>query len=154
MRLVLAAAAAALLLASPAAAASIPDGGVTAAEVAEVLKERGYRAEIGKDGHGDPQITSAAEGKTFLVVFFSCRDARCAAYQFSAGFDVDASPGLVKANEWNRKFRFGRLFLDEEDDPILQMDVDAERGHTTEAIDNNLDTWVSILARFKREFDL
>jgi hypothetical protein len=155
MRALFRAALAAILLAcAPAAAKPIPDGGVTAREVADVLQAEGYKAEIGVDGVGDPKITSAAEGKTFIVLFYGCKEGRCVAYQMHAGFDVATSPGLAKINEWNRKNRFGRAFLDTEDDPIVEMDVDTEKGFTTEAISNNLATWLAVLSNFVKFFEL
>ena len=149
-----AALAAILLTATPAAARPIPDGGVTPRDVAEVLQAEGYKAEMGVDGVGDPKITSGAEGKTFVVLFYGCKEGRCVAYQMHAGFDVSTSPGLAKINEWNTKNRFGRAFLDGDNDPIVEMDMDTERGYTTEAISNNLATWLAVLSKFVTFFDL
>jgi hypothetical protein len=155
MRAVFGAALAAILLtAAPAAAKPIPTGGVTVNDVADVLTAEGYKAEIGKDGVGDPKITSGSGGKVFYVIFYGCKDGRCTAYQMHAGFEADPSPGLTKVNDWNTRHRFGRAFLDKDNDPIVEMDIDAERGFTSESISNNLATWVTVLASFVKEFDL
>ena len=52
------------------------------------------------------------------------------------------------------KNRFGRAFLDAENDPIVEMDMDTEKGYTTEAISNNLATWLAVLSKFTAFFDL
>ena len=146
--------AARLMTAAPAMAKTFPDGGVTAKEVAEVMRAEGYKAEITKDGAGDAMILSGAEGSQFVVLFFGCVKERCTSYQMGAAFATTTKPGLEKANEWNTNFRFGKAYIDEDKDPAIEMDVDAEKGFTTEAISNNLVTWVSVLASFKKEFGL
>lgn len=138
-----------LMLAVGTAAAPLPDGGMTVREVADVLQERGYRAEIGKDSAGDPIITSGAGGVTFRIYFYGCTNERCTSIQFAAGFDLDAGMSLERVNEWNRRHRFGRAYLDEENDPYVEMDVDVELGFSTESLASNLDTWASVLPAFR-----
>lgn len=142
----------ALLGASVLAAASFPDGGVTGAEVVQVLQEKGYRAELSADSTGDPLVLSGADGSNFSVYFYGCEGepARCDSIQFTAAFDVDGEGmSLADANLWNREHRFGRVYLDDESDPFLEMDVDVEFGFTTEALGSNVTTWVQVLPRFK-----
>lgn len=71
---------------------------------------------------------------------------------FSAGFDEDDGVPMDKVNAWNRTKRFIRAFVDEENDPYAVMDVDLERGATSEAVANAIDTWVGILPLFKQHF--
>lgn len=154
MRGLFGAALAVMLLAGSAAVAKpIPDGGPTAKEFVEVLQAAGYKAELGKDDLGDPMITSGAGGKTFLVFFYDCKSNRCTNYQFSAGYDLDKGMTADKVVEWAQKFRFARIHLDDEKDPYLRFDVDAEKGHTTEAIGNNVDRWVGLMGEFQKFID-
>jgi hypothetical protein len=53
-------------------------------------------------------------------------------------------------NRWNRERRFGRAFLDDEMDPYVEYDVDFEVGATTEAIENAVDVWESVVPAFMR----
>jgi|SRR5690606_21520294 hypothetical protein len=133
-----------------AAAAPIPKGGVTAAEVAAALQAKGYKAQIGRDQAGDPMITSALQGANFRVMFYSCEGARCAAIQFATAFDMDKGLTYELINRWNRERRFGRAFLDDEMDPYVEYDVDFEVGATTEAIENAVDVWESVVPAFMR----
>jgi len=144
--------AAAMTLAAPAAVgAPLPDGGATAAEVAAALQAKGYAATLGTDSVGDPKITSAAEGSRFVVLFYGCRHGpRCTSIEFSAAFHVEGGLKLTDINSWSRRHRFGRAYLDQENDPYIQMDLDVEHGFTSEAIENNIDTWDSVLAAFRR----
>lgn len=137
-------------LAGLAAAKAVPDGGITAQEVAAVLQERGYRAEVGKNADGDPEIISGLDGSKFYIQFYGCKGgARCTGIQFSIGIDLDKGMTLAKINQWNRERRFGRAFLDDDNDPYVQMDLDLEHGATTEGVANNLDTWAAVLPEFK-----
>lgn len=131
-------------------AAPIPDGGATADEVAAVIKARGFPATIGKDNDGDPTITSKFSDLYFEVHFYNCAKGRCAGIQFSKGFDMPEGITLEKLNDWNRNFRFGRAFRDNENDPFVQMDVDVERGSTTESLANNLEMWLAVLDEFAK----
>lgn len=153
--LVLAAAIATAALTPAAASAGIlPDGGVTSAEVAKALQDKGYRAEVTKGTDGDPLIKSAADGTNFRILFYSCNKApRCASIQFVAAFDLDEGLKLSKINAWNSTKRFGRAYLDDEMDPFVEMDIDFEHGATSEAIANNVDTWAAVLPAFKTFID-
>ena len=143
--------AAGILGVSAVLAGALPDGGATAAEVAGVLQDKGYRAEITTDSAGDPLIDSAADGTKFSVYFYGCEgeEPRCNAIQFMAAFDLEEGLSLEQINLWNREHRFGRGYLDDENDPFVEMDLDVEYGFTTEALANNLDTWVAVLPGFK-----
>jgi len=77
------------LVALPAAAYPYPDGGVTANEVAAVLKAKGLQAEMTTDDVGDPMIKSASEQINWRVIFYGCEKGRCTSIQFQAGFDLD-----------------------------------------------------------------
>jgi Putative bacterial sensory transduction regulator len=142
-----------LCLAGPVAsalAAPLPDGGVTAPEVANVLQRAGYKAEVSTDKYGDPLIRSASSGVGFSVYFYTChKTPRCTGIQFYAGFK---KPGIAETqvSEWNRTTRFGKAYLDKDGDPNLEMDMDVEHGATSEAIANDLDRWVAVLAAFTK----
>ncbi len=148
--LIVAAIAAALLAAGAAQATPLPDGGATAQEIAGVLQAKGYRAEIGADRQGDPMITSAGEGSEFKILFYGCKTGRCHSIEFSVAYDLPNGIAMEKINGWNAKKRFGRAFVDEVNDPFLKMDLDLERGSTTESVANNLDTWLAVLREFRQ----
>lgn len=140
---------AALALATtPALAKPYAAGGVTAQEVADALKARGLKADIQTDGQGDPMIKSASDGVNWTVYFYSCKSGRCASIQFSAGFDLNDGITAAKANEWNYTKRFARAALDDEMDPYIRYDIDAERGFTSEGLDLAIETYQLVLPVF------
>lgn len=142
------------ILAAPAFGGPLPDGGVTAGEVRAALQAKGFKAEVTKDSEGDPLIRSAADGSNFSIYFYDCdKSGRCVAIQFSAGFDLTKGTTLEVVNTWNKDRRFGKAYLDDERDPYLEYDIDLEHGATTEALENVVDVWESVLPTFKKHID-
>jgi hypothetical protein len=120
--------------------------------VVRALQSGGYSAKLGTDKIGDPMITSASSGTTFQVFFYNCTAHKaCATVQFHAGYDFDKPLPLDKINEWNSSERFGRAYLDKENDPILEMDVDLDDGGLSTALFiDNVEFWTSILTNFEK----
>lgn len=118
----------------------------------KALQAAGYSAKLGKDSTGDPMIESAVNGHPFRVVFYGCKANRdCATITFAAGFDKKSVTDLTSINEWNRKNRFGRAYLDDEGDPILGMDVDLDDGGMSTALfTDNLEFWTAVAGAFQK----
>ena len=116
------------------------------------LQAAGYSAKLEKDSTGDPMIVSAVNGHPFRVVFYGCKSNRdCATITFAAGFDKKSATSLDSINEWNRKNRFGRAYLDAEGDPILGMDVDLDDGGMSTALfTDNLEFWTAVAGAFQK----
>ena len=119
----------------------------------QALQGGGYAATLGTDKVGDPMVTSGVSGTTFQIFFYNCTNHReCATVQFHSGYDLTTAPDLTSVNEWNRKQRFGRAYLDSENDPILEMDVDLDDGGLSPALFiDNVEFWASILGGFERQ---
>ena len=116
------------------------------------LQGAGYTARLGTDKVGDPMITSGASGTTFQIFFYNCTEhLECATVQFHSGYDLSTAPDLTQINDWNRRKRFGRAYLDAENDPILEMDVDLDDGGLSPALFiDNIEFWTTILGEFER----
>ncbi len=128
-----------------------PGAGVTAKDVAAVLQARGYQASIEKDSTGDPLVRSAVDGTKFRVAFYGCDPGpRCSALEFIVGFDLTNGMEMARINKWNRDQRFGHAFLDDESDPYIQLDLNADNGFTSESLSGYVDTWASLVPHFKR----
>lgn len=124
--------------------ASDPDG------LADAMRDHGYRAELTTDGQGDPRIKSATAGINFSVYFYGCTDGReCDAIQFSAGFDLETGSDAPAMNDWNKRKRFGKAYIDDENDPYLEMDLNFEGGMTRDNFRDNLVLWDSLVGDFK-----
>jgi hypothetical protein len=120
--------------------------------VVQALQGAGYAARLGTDRVGDPMVTSGVSGTSFQIFFYNCTNHReCATVQFHSGYHLSTSPTLAVLNEWNRMKRFGRAYLDKENDPILEMDVDLDDGGLSPALFiDNIEFWASILGEFER----
>lgn len=117
--------------------------------VAKALQDAGFKAERGKDNGGDPMITSASSGKTFVILFFGCeKNLNCTSIQFYTGFR-GVKVDLQKINAWNEDKRFGRAAIDGEGDPVVRMDVNLDLGGISAPLfKDHIDVWTVVMDRF------
>ncbi|MGD0432932.1 MAG: YbjN domain-containing protein [Acetobacteraceae bacterium] len=127
----------------------LPDGGVSAPEVAAALHTAGYPADSTAERTGSPMIRSSTGKILFFVHFFQCdAQLRCASIQFTTALHhKTVAPATVAA--WNRERRFGRAFLDNHGTAWIAMDVETGHGITTEALAANIERWVSVIGTFE-----
>lgn len=112
------------------------------------MLDAGYHAELETDSYGDPIVRSADSGIRFAIRFYG-KGPRYSSIQLCTGFTVEhESLTLERAQEWNRRRRFGRLFADDDGDLILEMDLDVEDGFTVAAFNNSLVRWTSLMGAF------
>lgn len=118
------------------------------------LQGAGFQAKLDKDKIGDPMITSAYSGSTFVIYFYGCKNnVGCATIQFVTSYDSKdgAGPPLEKINAWNLNQRFGNAFIDKEGDPVLNMDLDLDDGGMSSALfTDNLEFWTAVMAGFEK----
>lgn len=112
---------------------------ISGEEMAEIVREEGYTPELGCDSRGDPMIRFRVEGYNCLVFFYGVEDGRALSLQFRAAFREKVP--IEKVNEWNRRKRFLKVYLDEDLDINMDMDVDLEGGVTREYLAERLRTW-------------
>lgn len=113
---------------------------------------RGFgSAVLETDSAGDPMVVGRMDGTRFLVLFYGCDDEgmRCRSIQFRAAWETDGSYAITDLNAWNRDKRFGKAYLDDVDDPVLEMDVNLFEGVTTRNLEDTIDWWQIVLADFK-----
>lgn len=149
-----AAAAACLIATVSHAQTALPAGNVDATDasvLADVLQELGYRAMLSTDAGGDPLILSSADGDEFRIYFYGCSDGqRCKNIQFSRGYDMDEGMSLEQANAWNREYRFGKVWLDGDSDPFIEMDVNLDVGGVArENFADTFDWWLVTTSQFE-----
>ena len=115
-----------------------------------VLQEKGYQAAIQLKEGKPSQIRSSINGHKYNIYFFGVGETgRAKVIEFGYGVVLKEKIAAERISQWNRKFRFGRAYLDDdEDDPILEMDLNVERGCTSAMLDNTVDRWISVLDRF------
>jgi hypothetical protein len=121
------------------------------ATIVRSLQGAGYRAELSKDGTGDPLISSSSSGNGFQIYFYGCaKNSACKTVQFSASYE-DAKASLSRINEWNSGKRWGQAFNQDDGSARVQMDVDLEKGGMPTALFvDNLEYWVATMAAFEK----
>ncbi|MGB8812966.1 MAG: YbjN domain-containing protein [Paracoccaceae bacterium] len=123
--------------------------------IAELMKTFGYRAELTADDQGDPKIKSSAGGANFSVYFYGCtKNKDCTSIQFSAGFDLSDGTTMDVVNDWNANKRYGKVYLDSEKDPYIELDVNLDLGGVTEEnLRDTLEIWDRLVSDFKTHID-
>ena len=121
------------------------------------LQSNGFKAQL--DLSGDfPRIRSGVSGWNYTISFHNCTNGKqCHDLLFYSGWETraDAKPPLDKINAFNRENRFVRAFVDEEKDPIIEMDVVFTDHQMSEAMfKEHLDIWDSMIVKFVSELDL
>lgn len=86
------------------------------------------------------------------MYFYECKNKRCASIQFAAAYDLTPTMTGARVSDWNRTKRFGRAYLTGKN-LYVQMDMDLERGATTEALVNNFDRWAVLVKDFAKYFE-
>lgn len=110
----------------------------------KALQDAGYRAELGKDTQGDPKIKTSLSGLVVNLLFYGCEEnENCGSFQFVVSTDSKEKVSYSRVNDWNRKRRWGTMFLDDEMDPVITFDVDTTPG----GIDDKL--FVHIVEHFE-----
>lgn len=122
--------------------------------IAALVQDEGYRAVTGTDGVGDPMITSSANGYDFDIFFYGCTDGEnCRDVQFSVSFDVEDGMSLTRAQDFNLEKRWVKVYLDDESDPRLEMDVNLYGGVSATNFKDTLDWWVILMNDFIEYID-
>lgn len=128
---------------------------IDATDPTEILNiARGFgSANLDKDSAGDPRITGRIDGYRYTLFFYGCTGGeKCTNLTFNAGWDLETFD-LTRINDWNRERRYGRAYLDNEGDPIVEMDVNIEFGVSRTNFDDNFALWSSILKDFAEFVD-
>ncbi len=119
--------------------------------VVSALQNAGYKAELTKDGTGDPMIKSSSGGSSFAIFFFGCtKNVDCATIQLFAGYS-DKKVTLSQMNDWNSKKRFGRAYLADSGAARIEMDIDLDDGGlSTKLFEDNVEFWVVTMSAFEK----
>ncbi len=120
--------------------------------VLAAMKAGGYAdATLSTDKGGDPHITAKTRDTQFGVFFYNCTDNKdCATVQFYTTYKAEKPISLERINEWNNTRRFGRAALDEDNDPLIRMDLDLDDGGMPQALFvDNLEFWETVVATFE-----
>ena len=116
--------------------------------ILEIAKGFGS-ASLQKDSQGDPQIIGRIEGNKYALFFYGCSAGKdCDDIQFSAGW-TDVKPSLKKVNAWNAKHRFGRVYIDDVGDAMIDMSINIDYGVTVANLEDTFNWWSRVMEEFE-----
>jgi uncharacterized protein YdbL (DUF1318 family) len=94
-----------------------------------------------KDSAGDPKIVGRIDSIRYSIYFYGCSNNKnCRDIQFSAGWS-GYNVSLNDINRWNAKKRYGRAYLDSDNDPRVEMTINTYKGVTYRNLEDSFDTW-------------
>jgi putative sensory transduction regulator len=154
-----AAAMAVLLFAAPAVARDLPDGGMTATEIASWLVQQGYPAQVKPDPTtpGDQIVSTTTDGIGVDVYLYDCsgqgNSRRCTSMQYAAGWPASADYNVEKVNGWNRGNRYIKAYLTAKGGLFGEYDFDISPGGSYEMLNDCLQNWRSVVVDFNKYFN-
>lgn len=118
--------------------------------IVDVLKGFGSARLETAQSNGNPKISGRADGKAYEVYFYGCDGdkANCSSIQFWAYWDNE--PSLETINGWNKDTRYGKIYLDQDNDVVLEYDVNLLGGVSARTLEDNADIWVQLLGRVEK----
>ncbi len=113
---------------------------------------KGYGSgDLGTDSEGDPRIQGRIGGTKYVVLFYGCKDGKaCQDIQFVASWS-DTNVTQEDVNNWNRTTRFGKAYLDKDNDPTLELIVNLNYGVSKKNLDDTIDWWAMVMKKFEKE---
>lgn len=98
--------------------------------------------------NGDPLINVVSGDIMYQIYFRNCTaNANCEDLNFYAGFSQNR-PSLELINTWNSDKRFGRAYLDEDGDAVVEMDIDLVQGVSMDYLVSQLEIWAQVVDAF------
>jgi len=120
--------------------------------VGSILDEAGFAYEIGTTEQGFPfmEIQPGDSGaETLRVEFNDCDiDSACGDLLLRASFPANRSASLRQLNNWNVQNRWTRAYLDTNNQPVLEMDVNAYGGIGNNGADYLVKTFLATVPQF------
>nr|WP_246359806.1 YbjN domain-containing protein [Stakelama sediminis] len=119
--------------------------------IANIVRGEGYKVQAGKQQDGAPFLQSDMQGLPFTIFMNNCIAGKaCRTIQFYAGFSVSTPRSLELINRWNQTKRFAKAYIDDQDDPRLEMDLNlADGGIARDNFIADFQLWVRLLAQFR-----
>ena len=97
---------------------------VTPDEMAKILQDIGYRAEVLKNNEGKRRIRTRIGGWNVTLNFYSCDDKEnCKSIGLRSFFENEKKRGAQWANDWNREKRFTKVYIDKDNDVNIEFDI-------------------------------
>ncbi len=121
----------------------------TAKELSDVLRYNAFDFKT-ETFQGKEVFVVDVDGITTVVQFYG-DDPEFESLQLYAGFTGDSSITEKRMNEWNSTHRFTRAYIDDEGDPVLEMDLNFTFGGISERqLEDSLALWELSVVAFRK----
>lgn len=96
-------------------------------------------------------ILGRIHGVRYRIVFYEYRDGSVS-LMFSASWRSEGKISLQQVNDWNKRCRFAKAYLDDDMDVGFDMDVELDGGVGKENLEHIFERWTSLLHDFSTSF--
>jgi len=109
----------------------------------QTFAQMGIAYEQGLDSSGEPIWLFAHRGITAMILPHDrIEPGAYGSLLLYAAWSTETPFELSTANDWNRQARFGRAYVDDQCDPVIELDVLLSGGVTLETIKAYIDVFV------------
>ena len=117
---------------------------ITSEQMRSLFHDQGF-SNVEIDSDDDLIVRMQGYG---ILVFVRGNNYSNIQYRFSV---AGTSTTMRDVNDWNRSKKFTKAYLDNDGDPVLEMDVDLDGGVTWKRIEDSILTYNQSLVAFLRE---
>jgi hypothetical protein len=123
--------------------------------LAAILSHADFKYQESRNTDGDLVLKVAPSdlgASSIEIIFSGCRkDPTCEDVLLRATYPTKQTAPLKFVNDWNLRNRWARVFLNEANTPILEMDISAYGGIGQDAIEGMVSTFFKLVRDFSTE---
>ncbi len=127
------------------AATALLDGS-DPSRIADLINGMGYNAVL-DDGSGNIRVTVSGL-ETSLFLDHCVENETCGVAVFTVGFDLSEGIEPARIAEWNATNLFGQAYLDENNDPFIDMAVNLNYGVSEANFRDTMGWWDAVVTRY------
>jgi len=123
--------------------------------LATILTAAGFAFEEARDDQGDPtlKVNPGTSGAAKIdISFIGCgSDPTCEDVLLRATYSPDKPVALKVANDWNLRNRWARAYVNDKQEAVIEMDINAYGGIGRDALEAMVSTFFKIVSDFSKE---
>lgn len=122
--------------------------------VIDELGKLGYPGKVSTFDGDRPSISVRIAGFDTYIDFYNCAEdmTNCDTLLFSATDDLASGTTPDKANQWNTDKIVGRVWLDDNKDPTIDLSLSTFSGVSADVFDRTIKMWADYLDSFRSYF--
>jgi len=123
--------------------------------LATILTSADFNFEETRDEQGDPllKVSPGHTGAAKIdISFIGCgTDATCEDVLLRATYSPDKPVALKVANDWNIRNRWARAYVNDKNEAVIEMDINAYGGIGHDALEAMVNTFFKIVGDFSKD---